>query len=514
MLSPIHFVRLAPVFALLATLAQAPPPRVDAGPGRATPAGGPPGGEVLSLTVDSRSPKTLYASVMSAGIFKTVDGGAHWTETGPDVSSSLAMFELAFDPSNPTALYAENLGSFYRTLDGGASWLRVKSVPASLRSWARGDKRSRKVGPWPKGAVGLKEGTIVVREPGKPSTAYAGTTSGILKTTDSGTSWAPANTGLSGGWATVLAVMPGDPPSLLAHRPPAGLYRSTDGGDSWTSIGPPLADTPVFQVSAVPGSPRTLVAPTRDGIYSSADGGASWTALAGNWPEGLSRLAMGPAGSATMYAEAAKGVMKSVDGGVHWTAMTAGLPAKMPMARVVLDQGAPARLYAWAMFERLYRSLDAGATWGPLAELPRRPFRFEVLPDPDSQDVIYIRTVGTYVESSEGDIYRTTDGGNTWTEVAVYASGAVPMDFLAVVSSHPATLFAGVQGRGSEPYALLKSTDRGATWTRSDIGLPPAGPVTSIVADPGNPRMLFAGTGRGVFRSVDGGERWQPTQAK
>ena len=61
---------------------------------------------------------------------------------------------------------------------------------------------------------------------------------------------------------------------------------------------------------------------------------------------------------------------------------------------------------------------------------------------------------------------------------------------------------------------LFRSTDRGATWTRSDFGLPHAGAVTSIVADPGNSRMLFAGTGRGVFRSVDGGEHWQPTQAK
>ncbi len=502
------------LLALAAAVPQLPPlptKTEQAAPLRANAGGGPPGGQVVSLVVDPRSDATLYVSLLSAGIFKSVDSGASWTETGPDVPSTLAMFELAFDPANPRVLFAENLRAYFVTLDGGASWRTVKTIPGSLRGWPRRGKRRAEADIWPKGAVTVGDDAIVVRPSGRRGTAYAGTVSGVLKTIDNGISWESANTGLTGISSRVITVAGGSQPdALLVESGMHRLYRSSDGGESWASIALPQTNEHGYLSNVWAGPAGPIYARTHNEFFKSTDAGATWSTVAGG-RQGLTQIVVSPAEPRTMFAAASAQLLKSIDGGEHWTPMTTGLPSDMPLATIQLDPRDPSRLYATAMFQRVYRSVDGGATWTPLAALRQTAMRCEVLLDPDSPNLIYLLTRGTYIESSEGDVFRTTDGGNTWTPVAVSPSGAMPIDFLGLVPSHPATLFVGAQLRGAEAYALLKSTDRGATWTRSDTGLPPASSITSIIADPANPRNLFAGTGRGVFRSFDAGEHWQPT---
>jgi len=505
---------LLSVFALAFAHGQAPTSDEQARRPGANAGGGPPGGQVVSLVIDPRSDETLYVSLLDAGIFKTVDAGGTWTEIGPDTPWSVAWFNLVFDPANPGALYAENLGTFYVTTDGGASWRRVTAVPSSLHGWPPGDERRADAGPWPEGAVALWGKRLVVGPWATRGTAYAGTASGLLKTTDNGLTWQPANTGLSGIWSRVLAVVSGDQPIVIVESGSRRPYRSADGGDSWAPVGLPAADDSDPLVNLVPGPAGTLYARTRSRVFRSTDAGTTWSAFSADWQD-LRLFAFGPAGSATVYATTEKGLVKSVDGGIRWTPMTTGLPAKPLYFGLWVDPIDPSRLYASTFMEGVYRSLDGGANWTALTPLPRYAMYWEVLPNPDARDVIYLFARGVYIESSEGDIFRTTDGGRTWTRLTVTSSGNMPMDFLALVPSHPATLFAGAYLRGNEAYAyaLFRSTDQGATWTRSDTGLPPAGPVTSLLADPADPRRLFAGTGRGVFRSSDGGEHWQPTNA-
>lgn len=476
--------------------------------------GGPPGGEVASMVVDPRSDQTLYASLVSAGIFKSVDSGASWTETGPDVPSTLSRFELTFDSANPKALFAENLGAYFVTLDGGGSWRTVKATPESLRGWPRRAKRRAEPDIWPKGAVTVIDDALVVRPSGRRGTAYAATSSGVMKTIDNGTSWESVNTGLTGIWSRVVAVAGGSQPEVLLvesgiHR----LYRSSDGGESWTSAALPEANEHGYSSKVWAEPAGSIYARVHDKLFKSTDTGSTWTSVAGGRKD-ITQIVVSPAEPRAMFAATSSQLLKSIDGGEHWTPMTTGLPSGMPMAGIQLDPRDPSRLYATAMFQRVHRSVDGGETWTPLAALRQISIRCEVLPDPDSPNVIYLLTRGTYIESSEGDVFRTMDGGNTWTLVAVSPSGAMPIDFLGLVPSHPATLFAGAQLRGAEAYALFRSTDQGATWARSDAGLPPASPVTSIVADPANPGNLFAGTGRGVFRSSDGGKQWRPTGAR
>src|SRR5271169_4626248 len=126
-----------------------------------------------------------------------------------------------------------------------------------------------------------------------------------------------------------------------------------------------------------------------------------------------------------------------------------------------------------------------------------------------------------YAGAASGGIWKSTDGGNRWTPLfdkqPVAAIGA-----LAVAPSEPSTVWAGtgeawvirdsdVMGNG-----IYKSTDAGQTWT--NMGLPESGRIGRIVIHPSNPDIVFAcvlgrATGpqqeRGVYRTTDGGKNWE-----
>src|SRR5207244_4360875 len=120
----------------------------------------------------------------------------------------------------PTTLYAgtggANCGGVYRSTDGGDSW----------------------------GLARVGYGTIrgLVIDPITPTTLYAGTDSGVFKTTDGGTSSSLVNTGLTrapGGlepYVLSLVIDPAAPTTLYADNYHMGFYKSTDGASTWTKV--------------------------------------------------------------------------------------------------------------------------------------------------------------------------------------------------------------------------------------------------------------------------------------
>ena len=144
--------------------------------------------------------------------------------------------------------------------------------------------------------------------------------------------------------------------------------------------------------------------------------------------------------------------------------------------------------------------------------------------DPHNADIVYVGALGhAYGPNQERGVYKSVDGGNTWTHV-LDKGPAIGVSDLAMATGSPNILFAGTWNAHRPPWStyaplpgpgggLYRSTDSGATWTQlTGHGLPEGdwGRVGVAVAPDGKRvyALLDAGKKSGLYRSDDGGDTW------
>jgi photosystem II stability/assembly factor-like uncharacterized protein len=112
------------------------------------------------------------------------------------------------------------------------------------------------------------------------------------------------------------------------------------------------------------------------------------------------------------------------------------------------------------------------------------------------------RPATLFAGTSNGGVFRSTNGGGSWTAVNTGMTSTA-VQALAIDPASPTTLFAGTSGGG-----VFKSIDGGENWTAVNTDLTSTD-VRALAIGPGNPGMVYAGTsGAGVFRSANGGGSW------
>jgi len=311
----------------------------------------------------------------------------------------------------------------------------------------------RNIGPFRGGRV-----TAVAGVAQDPFTYYFGSTGGgVWKTEDAGNTWRNVSDGFfETGSVGALAVAPGDPNVVYAGMGEApvrgvttshgdGVYRSTDAGVTWTHLG--LEATRQISAIAVHPQDPDLVyvaaqgSPWKDtperGVYRSADGGATWElVLHVSDDAGASGLSMDPTNPRILYAAfwdhrrepwvvrsggEDSGVWKSADGGTTWERLGAeksvddgGLPELMGKVGVAASVR-PGRV--WAMVEAddggLFRSDDGGETWTRVNDervLRARAWYYtHVFADPIDPDTVYVLNA---------PFMRSIDGGRSFERVA------------------------------------------------------------------------------------------------
>lgn len=248
----------------------------------------------------------------------------------------------------------------------------------------------------------------------------------------------------------------------------------------------------------------------------------------------VSAVAGVPGDPSTWYAGAASGgVWKSVDGGNRWDPIfdhepvaAIGALAVAPTDPNIVWVGTGE---AWAIRDidvtgdGVYKSTDAGKTWEHMG-LDQTGRIGRVVVDPQDPDRVFVCALGRLGGTQpERGVYRTEDGGKTWTKV-LFVDENTGCSGLAIDPENPRTLFAGMwqvsmhtwgEFSGGPGSGLYVSHDRGATWTHIEgHGLPhsPVGKIDVAVAPTDSNRVyaLIETSEQGsVWRSDDGGVNWQ-----
>jgi virginiamycin B lyase len=210
---------------------------------------------VWAVAIDPASTSTVYAATPTGFVFKAVDGGAHWQQTGPLPNAAREVRALVIDPHSSSTIYAgATAGGVFKSTNGGQSWISANT------------------------GVMTDEVTSLAIDPVSPSTIYAGTIGfGVFKSTDGAASWTevfgPRN--LNGQAFTVseLAVDPLNHSSILMTigEPGGGVFQSTDSGATWHSYGTGLPDFVALRALAV--APSVVYVGSLDQYPGYVDGG-------------------------------------------------------------------------------------------------------------------------------------------------------------------------------------------------------------------------------------------------
>jgi photosystem II stability/assembly factor-like uncharacterized protein len=373
--------------------------------------------------------------------------------------------------------------------DGPGVWAPLGPRPIANEYWSGNANASGRV-------------VSVAVHPTNTATVYIGSASGgVWKTTDSGMNWAPITDELSTLNHGSIAIDPSNPDTIYAGTGEYttssggdGLFRSLDAGATWSRIGTATqVGSNCSKVAVDPADSQRIYVTGTAGFVRSTDGGNSWsTRLSGS----CSDMVVNPAQPQTIFvARHGDGVYRSLDGGNTITELTSGLPLT-GARRIVLAiaQSNPQVVYAayansGGGLLGLYKTTNGGDTWVRLNNTPNFPdpqawYDMCIAVDPANENIVYAG--GVFPTYAEAGIIRTTDGGNSWSDITIAGGTQVHPDIQTLTVAGN-TLWVGCDG------GVWKTTSPGVSWTNCNATLT----LTQnyqIALNPNNPAQIIGGT--------------------
>ncbi|HKK08151.1 MAG TPA: glycosyl hydrolase, partial [Gemmatimonadota bacterium] len=224
------------------------------------------------------------------------------------------------------------------------------------------------------------------------------------------------------------------------------------------------------------------------------------------------------------------GVWKTTDGGVTWKNVTDGFVKTGSVGAIAVAESDPNVVYlgmgenpvrsvTTSHGDGVYRSTDGGKTWTHLGLAKTRHIS-AIRVDPRDPDVVYVAAQGpVYETSSERGVYKSTDGGTTWKKVLYVDSTTGPSD-LSMDMTNPRILYAAMWDHHRYPWtirsgpasSIWKTTDGGGHWTKLTKGLPDHMGKIGVSVSRADPERVWANVeadSGGLYRSDDGGRSWK-----
>ncbi len=319
---------------------------------------------------------------------------------------------------------------------------------------------------------------------------------------------------LDSGLVNAIAIHPSDPRTIFVGPSGGGVWRSQDAGATWTALTDGIGPMPVGAIAIAPSDPKRLYAgggsgrqslgqyPPGVGFLVSADGGDTWKLSASSPGAEFWFLRVDPANPLVVLAGTDKGLSRSTDGGDSWTpVLTPGAAWANALAVSPSDPS--------VMLAATFRTGGAEAFRGGACVLSAGALE-------------------------PGRLWKSTDGGRTWTENG-NLPGVAPVRRsrieLAFAPSNPSVVYALIAKEHTDAngcvdgaslgmlYDVAKSTDGGETWSALGAAAALAGlpndqmNYASVVSvDPRDENAVWVG-GLDNFRSSDGGATWKRMSA-
>jgi photosystem II stability/assembly factor-like uncharacterized protein len=354
---------------------------------------------------------------------------------------------------------------------------------------------------------------------------------------------------MSGRVAAIDAVREGQRLTVYIGSASGGVWKSVNGG---TTYKPVFDKQPVQSIGAItidPKNPKTIWVGTGeawtrnsvsvgDGVYKSVDGGDNWTNVGLKESERISKILVDPSNNDTAYVCATgklwsdsdeRGVYKTTDGGKSWTKVLKGANASTGCSMLSMDASNPRTIYAglWDFRRKgwtfrsggetenepsasgLYKSIDGGATWTELTEqsakgLPPKPWgRVAVTVAPSKPNVVYAFVQAVAPKDA---LYRSDDGGQTWAMLDRSQNMIWRPFYFANIIVDPKD-----ENRVYKPdLSLIVSNDGGKSFSNISGGA--HGDFHAVWVDPDNTDHVITGDDGGVWYSYDAGNKWWKAQ--
>ena len=497
------------------------------------------------LAMDPSNPKVLYASMWQvkrrpwtfssggpgSGIYKTIDGGKHWTNLTRNAGlprGVLGKIGLAVAPANPDRVYAlieARKGGLYRSDDAGRTWHRLY----------HGANLTQRPFYFFRLYVDPKDADYV----------YSPQAEGIMISTDGGKHFRSHR--IQGGDNHVLWINPKHRQDMIAGND-GGATVSLDGGESWSrQDNQPLSQ--FYHVSVDKRFPFHLYGAQQD--FATLEIASRNTHGYGITRQDWQIIAQWESGYAvpdpdepwiTYTGGGLGGLIERNDARTHqhrffgpWPENNSGVRAAdlkhrfqwvMPL---LVSQYDTDTLYAASQY--VMESDDEGNSWRKISPDLTRNDKSKQLASggPITRDITpveYYDTVFALAQSplkkgllwagtDDGRVWVTHDDGKHWSEITPHG-----LPKWTVISSidpshfRPGTAYLAARRYRQDDYRpyLYVTTDYGKHWREITRGLPDDESSFVVRQDVQDPRLLFAGTLRGIYVSFDDGTGWQPLQ--
>jgi len=304
----------------------------------------------------------------------------------------------------------------------------------------------------------------------------------------------------------------------------------------WRNLGP-FRGGRTRALTGVPSQPNVFyIGAVNGGVWRSTDYGRTWQPIFDQQPTGsIGAIAVAPSDPQVVYVGSGEGlhrpdlsvgdgIYKSTDAAKTWTHL--GLRDGQQISQMAVDPRDPDRLFVAVAGhpygpnpERgIYRSTDGAKTFHKVLFKNENIGAAGVVIDPSDPSVVY----ATLWEAREGPwengswngtgggVYKSTDGGTTWNQLAGGLPDGIVQAYVSVAASEPKRLFASVATK--DKVDLYASADAGATWhTVTDDSRPKGriggGDLPVPMLDPKNPDVVYV-TSTVTWKSTDAGKTW------